>query len=301
MKVQVPFHYFMPGGSCRFCFTLNNYTDESVEWFENTDLFKYVCFGKEVGESLTPHLQGYFEFAHGNRKSIKACKDLLIANGLQQQCHLEVARAVAADCIKYCEKDGVFWEKGSRPVGSGKRCDLDAVAKSISDGSSLQEVADLHPAEFIKYSRGIERLITMKRLTQRRDWKTEVFWLWGPSGSGKSRWAWQTYPEAYMKQAGTKWWCHYEGQESAIIDDFRPSKEMPFNFILNLFDRYPLLLETKGGQVPCLLKTIVVTSPFSPEQMLSNLEWVGIEAGQQLKRRLDHVIQFPQLAMMFQN
>ena len=59
------------------------------------------------------------------------------------------------------------------------------------------------------------------------------------------------------------------------------------------------MLETKGGQVQCLLKKIIVTCPFSPDQLLGNLEWVGVEQGLQLKRRIDHVIQFPQLAMMY--
>jgi len=284
--------------SCRFCFTHNNYTDDDVKWIEETELFKYICFGKEVGENLTPHLQGYFEFQNRQTKSLQACVKHLQDNGCPFKAHIELARGSGDQCIKYCEKDGVFWEKGSRPrTGQGKRSDLEAVAASISAGMTTYQVARDHPQEFIKFSKGIERLIMINM--PRRLWKTEVYWLWGPSGSGKSRWAWTQYPDAYMKQATTKWWCHYEGQESAIIDDFRPSKEMPFNFVLNLFDRYPLMLETKGGQVQCLLKTIIVTSPYSPDQMLEHLDWVGVEAGAQLKRRLDHVIQFPQLAMMF--
>ena len=102
-----------------------------------------------------------------------------------------------------------------------------------------------------------------------------------------------------MKQSTTKWWCGYVDQDTCIIDDFRPTKELQFNFILNLFDRYPLLLETKGGQVQCLFKTIIVTCPFSPDQMLTHLEWVGIEQGNQLKRRIDHVIEFPRLRVFF--
>ena len=51
-KVQhIKIHYFnMPGGSCRFVFTINNYTDEDIDYLENTDLFHYVCYGREVGE-----------------------------------------------------------------------------------------------------------------------------------------------------------------------------------------------------------------------------------------------------------
>lgn len=288
----------MPGGSCRFAFTINNYTDKDIEWLEQTDIFKYVCFGKEVAPTtLTPHLQGYFEFPNGNRKSREACSAFLERNGCPCHPHIKIANGTGAQNVTYCSKDGTFWEKGERPKGQGKRSDIDAATDILSNGGSLQEVAVSLPSVFVKFHRGLReyQLITQKR----RNWKTEVYWLWGPTGSGKSRWAWETYPDAYMKQSTTKWWCGYVDQDTCIIDDFRPSKELPFNFVLNLFDRYPLLLETKGGQVQCLFKTIIVTCPFSPDQLLTHLDWVGVEQGNQLKRRIDHVIQFPQMASFF--
>jgi len=288
----------MPGGSTRFCFTINNYNDEDIAWLEQTDIFKYVCFGKEVAPTtLTPHLQGYFEFPHGSRKSREACIAFLQRNGCPCHPSLRIANGTGPQNVTYCSKDGVFWEKGERPKGQGKRSDIDAATDILSNGGSLQEVAQSLPSVFVKFHRGLReyQLITQTR----RNWKTEVYWLWGPTGSGKSRWAWESFPDAYMKQSTTKWWCGYVDQDTCIIDDFRPTKELQFNFILNLFDRYPLLLETKGGQVQCLFKTIIVTCPFSPDQMLTHLEWVGIEQGNQLKRRIDHVIEFPQIASYF--
>ena len=285
----------MPGGACRFCFTLNNYSDETIKWSEETEIFKYVCYGKEVGEKLTPHLQGYFEFPNGSRKSLQACVAYLAKSGCPQSPHIEICAGTAAQNIEYCSKEGQFWEKGQRPLGQGRRSDIHDATDILSNGGSLQDVALSLPATFVKYHRGLReyQLITQSR----RNWKTEIYWLWGPTGSGKSRWAWETYPEAYMKTSTTKWWCGYIGQDTAIIDDFRPSKDMPFSFILNLFDRYPLSLETKGGTVQCLLQRIIVTCPYSPDQMLLYLEWVGIEQGNQLKRRIEHVIQFPQIAV----
>lgn len=48
----------------RWCFTLNNYTEEEISAI--VPLFKEYCdcafFSHEVGESGTPHLQGYVEF-----------------------------------------------------------------------------------------------------------------------------------------------------------------------------------------------------------------------------------------------
>jgi len=288
----------MPGGKTRFCFTLNNYTEADIEWFHNTTLFKYVCFGKEMG-SGTPHLQGYFEFENGQRKALLPCIKLLKDQGLPSRPHVEYAMGTAQQNITYCSKEGHFWENGERPKGQGKRSDIDAATQIIADGGSLQDIALICPIMIVKYHRGLQALQSLT--CPKRTFKTEIFWLWGPSGSGKSRWAWENHPEAYSKDPSTKWWCGLTDQDTAIIDDFRPSKEMPFNFILRLFDRYPMQLETKGGQVPCLLKKIIVTSPFSPDQMLSNLEWTGIEQGVQLKRRLDHVIQFPQIASLFLN
>ena len=189
----------MPGGHCRFVFTLNNYTDADIDYLDNTDLFHYVCYGKEVGEGLTPHLQGYFEFKNGNRKSLNACISALQKDGCPSKPHIEVAMGSAAQAIAYCEKDGVFWEKGVRPKGQGKRSDIEAATDILSNGGSLQEVAQSLPSVFVKFHRGLReyQLITQNR----RNWKTEVYWLWGPTGSGKSRWAWETYPDAYMKQS----------------------------------------------------------------------------------------------------
>ena len=144
-------------------------------------------------------------------------------------------------------KRTVLFGKRRTSKGQGKRSDLDEATCLITNGGSLQDVALAHPTTFVKFHKGLQAYCLMTQ--EKRTWKTEVFWLWGPTGSGKSRYAWETYPEAYPKQSSTKWWCNYGGQDTAIIDDFRPSKEMPFNFILNLFDRYPLMLETKGGQV----------------------------------------------------
>jgi len=286
----------------RFRFVVNNYTPAVIEWFDtHFELFKYICYGFEVGEECgTPHMQGYLEFTNNQKKRITAVVDLFQRNGCPTHPNFKTCEKSAQSNIDYCSKQcigGSFWERGERPKGQGSRSDIQAALDLMKDGGSLQDVAMEHGTTFVKYYRGLQAHQTI--VSGVRKWKTEIWWLWGPTGSGKSRWAWETYPEAYGKNSTTKWWCGYMGQDTAIIDDFRPNKEMPFNYVLNLFDRYPMLLETKGGQVQCLFKTIVVTCPFSPEVVLSTMDWVGAEQGHQLIRRLDHVIQFPQIATMF--
>lgn len=95
--------------SKRWCFTLNNFTEEQVSSI--VPIFSKFCkiafFAKETGESGTEHLQGYVEF------SIKQ-RPLNIHLGLKAYgCHWEKARGNLADNIKYCSKEGKFvWSKG---------------------------------------------------------------------------------------------------------------------------------------------------------------------------------------------
>lgn len=53
----------------RWCFTLNNYTDEDIKMFNLicANCAKYWAFSKEVGKEGTPHLQGYIEFKKKHR------------------------------------------------------------------------------------------------------------------------------------------------------------------------------------------------------------------------------------------
>lgn len=285
--------------SNRFCFTKNNYAETDVFILSSIDctkLFKYWCFGKEVGECGTPHLQGYFEFHHGDRLRITAAQKRLQGFGLTGF-HIEIAIGNAEQNITYCSKDGDFFEGGDRPKGAGKRTDLDSVCELIKSGGTLHDVANEFPAQVVKFHSGLSFLMNLT-ISPRR-FKTEVWWLWGPTGSGKSRYAWEQSQSSYMKECSHKWWDGYTGQDVVIMDDFRPSKEMPFNFMLNLFDRYPLSVQVKGGMAQFVSKIIYVTTPLSPEQTCNNLEWLGEEQKSQFLRRIDHVIQFPQLATLF--
>lgn len=277
----------------RFALTINNYSP-AHELLSKSDLsnsLKYWIFGREVGESGTPHLQGYVEFHNNQKLRITAAKSRLVGLGFPESIHLEPAKGSGIQNVAYCSKGGDFWQGGVAPKGQGKRTDLDNVCDLINSGSSLSDIAEQYPAQVVKFGQGITRLIQMK--VERRFFKTEIYWLWGPTGSGKSRYAWDAAPGAYMKCSSHKWWDGYLGQETVILDDYRPCKEMPFNLILNLFDRYPLSVEVKGGMMEFISKIIYVTSPFSPNQICENCEWIGSEMRDQLLRRIDHTIQFP--------
>ena len=114
----------------------------------------------------------------------------------------------------------------------------------------------------------------------------------GKSGTGKSRWAFDNTEMPYYKDPNTKWWCGYAGQMEVIIDDYRPSKEMPFNFMLALFDRYPMQIQSKHGNHQFVSKRIFITSPKDVDSTLTDLDWLGVEEKFQFKRRITKELHF---------
>ena len=84
--------------SKRWCFTLNNYTNEHVDLISS--IVPIVCnkyiVGKEVGKSGTPHLQGFLEF----KDKVRPLSKIPI-----KEVHWEKARGNDMS-QNYCGKDG---------------------------------------------------------------------------------------------------------------------------------------------------------------------------------------------------
>lgn len=250
-------------------FTHNNWSQEDEQRY--LDLEKnYLCLGKETGESGTPHLQGFIIFKRAYR--------LTQLKKLSPKAHWE--KAVATDAMNYCMKeDYVIQDYRTK----GKRTDIDDVRKQVEDGVPMYEI--------IKTASSYQAIKFAEKLKQyqpkRRNWKMQVTWIYGPTGSGKTQQAWELLGEnAYVKPPG-KWWLGYEGQEDVIIDDFR-AHDMCFNEMLRVLDRYPHIVEIKGGHQQLLAKRVVVTSALPPNRVYAGLT---SEDPTQLVRRVDFIIE----------
>ena len=94
-----------------WCFTLNNYTEQeheflSSEFRRESERYFYIV-GKEVGESGTPHLQGYIALKDKKKKFRPLPKFAVIRNE-KQAMHFERAKGNREQNYKYCSKDGDF-------------------------------------------------------------------------------------------------------------------------------------------------------------------------------------------------
>lgn len=117
--------------------------------------------------------------------------------------------------------------------------------------------------------------------------KPLIRWFYGSTGSGKTR---QAYEDAktlgltpYTCMATTKWWEGYDAHEYVIIDDMRKDF-CKFHDLLRMLDRYPYLVECKGGSRQLLAKTIIITTTHRPEELYSGREDIN-----QLLRRIDEI------------
>lgn len=227
---------------------------------------KYMIFQLEEGEQeQTPHLQGYLELT--SRKTRRQLKIILNIDRI----HLELRKGSQQQAIDYCKKeDGRLegpWEFGVRSAGAGQRTDLSTIQQRIRDDNwSDIRVADEFFAQWCHYQHAFRRYRSMCH--SQRNYKTEVTVIVGPPGTGKSRYALDNYPSAYWKQR-SQWWCNYDGEENVVMDDFYGW--LPYDVLLRICDRYPLMVETKGGQVSFLAKKIVITSNNTPAQWYKNV------------------------------
>lgn len=272
-----------------WCFTLNNPTEAEVlvpqSW--ETDRYKYLVYQLEQGEQGTRHLQGYISFKSPIRFATfrKWFPD--------ERGHIEVARGSAKQNRKYCTKaEGRLegpWEFGSLPE-QGKRNDLLAVKEALDSGATVREVAGDHFSTYVRYNRGIERYKYLLDQDKPAHIK-EVICLYGSTGVGKTRWAYEHYPSAYWKSrsVGTsQWWDGLDGHDAIIVDEFYGW--FPWDFILRLTDRYPLNMEVKGGTIRCPAKTIVFTSNKHPKDWYPNSKYLWDDSNP-LRRRFTKIIE----------
>lgn len=238
---------------------------------------KWVVFQHEIcPETGREHIQAGISYI-SNRKFDVMKKEF-------PGVHLEPGRN-SSQLWHYCQKeesrkpDSEIYIWGEEPI-QGKRTDLEFVAQQVIEKKTLKEIALESPETFIKFHRGITNL--KSTLSTKRDGSHKVFWVWGLSGVGKTRLAYENANNPYIKD-GTQWWDGYDQTENdrIIIDDF--DGKWPYRDLLRLLDRYPYQGQIKGGYVQ-INSDIWITCEHPPEEFWKDNELT------QVKRRITEII-----------
>ncbi|AGA18388.1 hypothetical protein [uncultured marine virus] len=270
--------------SRNFTFTLNNYTQEHLTTLEilvEQKAVKGIFYGKEVGESGTPHLQGFICFT--TTKSMKQCIKAIPG------AHVEFMKGTIEQNVAYCSKDNDFVTLGTLPMTQKKKGEAEKERWEEALAAAKEGRFDDIPADIqFRYDRNIKRIYAENKPKPQTLNKLTNEWYCGPSGTGKSKQARDKYPDAYVK-LNNKWWDGYADEETVIIDDFDKYDIALSGHLKRWSDHYPFPAEFKGGVKVIRPKRIIITSNYTPEEIWEEEATLG-----PIRRRF-HITQFKQL------
>lgn len=269
-----------------FIFTWNNYTEESIGTLKGLT-YKYLIYGKEVGESGTPHLQGLIQFSNARsweavRKEllgadVRACKDpvsamLYCKKGAQPKAEWEEHHEHGPTY----GKDADIFEDGRAPVTSAAGGDMGGEMEK-KRYERAWELAKQGKIEEVDADIRVRLYGTLKKI--RADYQVcpesmeelDFHWFVGPTGTGKSLTARQENPGAYIKNTN-KWWDGYVDQDCVIIDEWSPESECLTQYLKKWADHHAFSAETKGGTITIRPKKIIITSNYTIDQCFSRQE-----------------------------
>lgn len=175
--------------------------------------------------------------------------------------HAELTKSDAA--MDYVWKDdtrveGTQFELGELLKKRNSKRDWDSI-RDIAKGNRLDE---LDAGTFVCHYRTLKAIATDYIVAPAIERTVKVFW--GPTGTGKSRRAWEEAGlEAYPKDPRTKFWCGYHGQQHVVMDEFRGTIDIAN--MLRWLDRYPVIVEIKGGAVALKATAVWITSNLEPK------------------------------------
>lgn len=267
-----------------------------------------IVFGcgqlERAPETGTPHLQMYVVTkenpSNKNGFGVKWMKE-----NIHSTAHLDKREGTHEEARDYCtlpEYKGKpkevlagpwtvgEWSDTAGPSKGGKvnGSKILAVKKLIDEGAHEAELYQAHFGEMLRYQKNFERYRVAMR-SKHRTWQTKSVVLWGPPKTGKSKEAWEVaianfgeddvYPLSL--EEGTVWWDGYSGQKCVVVEEFYG--QMKISYLLKLLDRYPLLVQTKGGMTPFVAEMMIFTSNEHPKMWYGK----GVEPGAPSKIPLD--------------
>lgn len=242
-----------------WCFTLNNYTDQEFNHLQTVDC-QYIVYGREVGDSGTPHLQGYVHYATTVTRT-KVKKDI------GTRAHVEKRRGSLKQAIDYCKKDGQWTEKGKLRVLDEHHNKYQTLI-GLAEAGDFETIKEDFPMHYLLHHDKLTNLI--ERNVQVIQGELEHEWWYGPTGTGKSMKAWTEFPDHYPKLTN-KWWDGYNFQDVVVIEEWSPKNECTAASLKIWADRYPFTAEVKGATIQKIRpKKIIVTSNYTIKECFPN-------------------------------
>lgn len=252
-------------------FTINNpIVGEYPDKWEK-EFIQYLVYQREIGEeNKVHHLQGFVQFNKNMR--------LAAVKQYDSRAHWQVRIKDLEEAKGYCQKENTRADANEEPyqygefknLGQGKRSDLARMHEMLKMGLEEAEIADTLFATWAKYPRIAERYKMLH--AKKRTWQTQMTVIWGDTGTGKTTWLLENLPvgETYWVKKPSSLQANvnfdlYKGEKYVVFDEFSGNWLSP-DLFLQICNKTPLLMDTKGGMVQFAAEHVIFTSNKDPRE-----------------------------------
>lgn len=220
------------------------------------------------------HIHVYLQFPHPRALSMK-----------------KLAGAHMEKCFGSPEQNIIYIRKPDTEIIAEEGTPRLNYVPTIGEAKKMEDLAGLN----LNYFNIVQKIEAEKRkiINPNEYYKEiEVYWIWGESGAGKTRYAIEDMKKRgitafnEVKYDGSFWHGVQEDCDTCLYDDWRDGHMKPTELI-NFIDYNRHIMNIKGGSVRNNYKLIYITSLQSPEHIYTK---VPEETQKQWIRRIKQII-----------
>lgn len=229
----------------------------------------YCVIGQEIG-GLTHrqhcHVYGYFR----NTRCFASIRAIVYPMWIEPAKTVEQA-------IEYATKDhNIIYEVGTRPCTKaqkgrkGGRMEQERWARALAASEAGNYEAIEPQIRFLHMDKAEKHRERFLAKSYPGRVLTKHLWIWGESGTGKSRHVWDTYdnpPGSLFVKPCNKWWPLYKNEKYVLLDDFDKRHDVLVHYLKIWADAYPFQAEVKGSFQKIRPELIIITSNYHPKDI----------------------------------
>ena len=297
-----------PARSHRFAITINQSPDAffdfvTAKWEHDAswrELVRFIAGQREIASTTRrEHMQVYLELFDAYDYNTVKTKifGAMSPNNIRPQAifpgmHIEACKGSQSENLAYVRKQDSRdpahspWQFGTparQPdtdpdnVKMTDRIACQIIESAGQEGDVMWDLLKSQPG-FVMMN--ATRLLALKTMVDAKAVENLIeprtcIALIGPTGSGKSWWAWQhtqqcciiTPASTAMGGGGNPWFCNYRGEREVVFQEMPGC--MTSGFFLTITDPYPMTVQKKGGSVQFRGTKLYFTSNIHPRDWWS--------------------------------
>lgn len=201
--------------------------------------------------------------------------------------HYEIMNGTPQQSETYCSKDSSHiagpWTTGTIPQ-QGKRNDWSGAFDDAKKGARRNDLIAARP-HMAACPAGLDALVEAAQKPPPISRIVTVFYLWGPTGTGKTHRALMTFPDAYIIRGPLvpgKSFDQYFNEETLVLDEWDPM-EWPLTLLNSLLDKWKCPLMCRYANKYARWMRVIITTNHKPDQCYT----LGLRPT--FLRRLDYI------------